>query len=112
MSRLQGDVQILSDKKVQSALPPVVAHFLGADILVSDADGVEGVPELRLDYADGHLCLIVLGFGDPVEFLFVIFLDADNKMNLIGNYFDFRRACNLYISVLVGVAVARVLCLQ
>ena len=74
---MQGDVQILSDEKVQSALTPVVAYFLGADIFVSDADGVEGVPELCLDYVDGNLCLIVLWFGDPVEFLFVVFLDAD-----------------------------------
>ena len=42
---VQGDVQVLADEKIHPALPPVVAHLLGPDIVVGDADGVQGIPE-------------------------------------------------------------------
>ena len=34
---MQGDVQVLADEEVQTALPPVIAHVLGTDVAVSEA---------------------------------------------------------------------------
>ena len=109
---MQGDVQVLADEEVQTALPPVIAHVLGTDVAVSDAYGVQGLAHLRLDGLYAYFSPVILGLGDSVKFLFVIFLDADDEVNLVGYHLDFRRACNLYVSVLVGIAVARVLCLK
>ena len=91
-------VQVLADEKIHPALPPVVAHFLSPDIIVTDTDRVQGIPHLRLDGLDTNFGLVVLRLGHSVELLLEIFLDADDEMNLVRDYLHLGGACDLDVT--------------
>ena len=76
----------------------IVAHLLGPDIVVGDADGMQGIPHLRLDGLDAYLGLVVFRFGNSVELFFEIFLDTYDEMYLVRDYLYLGSACDLDVT--------------
>ena len=61
------------------------------------------MPMERLDVLDTDFCPVFLGFGDSVEFLLEIFLDADYKMYLVRNNLYLGGAGDLDIAEFVFI---------